>query len=86
MTIDIWVPMAIAAGIAAAVLYRRKGALPAGLIVAVPPLLLVLYVVSSAARRTNDAAQAVLVAAAWLGAAGLAALCTSLWLRRPQNR
>ena len=83
MTIDIWMPMAIAAGIAAAFLYRKSGALAAGMIVAIPPVLLCLY--AGAARPGNEAVQAVWVSVAWLVAAGLAALCTGFWLRRPKR-
>lgn len=84
MAIDVWMPMAIAAGVAAALLYPKRGALPVGVIVAVPPLLLCLYVVTSA-DPSNDTVQAVLVSVAWLVAAGLAALCTSFWLRRSKQ-
>jgi uncharacterized membrane protein HdeD (DUF308 family) len=85
MTIDIWIPLAIAADVVAAFLYRKRSALAAGMIIAAPPVLLCLYVVTSAARPPNDAMEAVLVSAVWLVSAGLAALCTSLWLRRPKR-
>jgi uncharacterized membrane protein HdeD (DUF308 family) len=82
MTINIWIPMAIVAGIAAAFFYRKKDALAATVIVAVPPVLLCLYVV---AERPGEAVQSVWVSGAWLVAAGLAAVCTSFWLHRPKQ-
>jgi uncharacterized membrane protein HdeD (DUF308 family) len=83
MTIDIWVPMAIAAGVAAAFLYRKKRGLLAGSVLAVPPVLLCVYAATS--RPADDALQAVLVSAVWIITAGLAALATFFWFRRPKR-
>jgi predicted membrane-bound mannosyltransferase len=83
MTVDIWMPMAVVAGVGAAFLHRRKREFAAAVIVALPPAFLCGYAVISQPDKLLSAA---LLSTFWLLAGGLAALCTLVLLRFKQAR
>ncbi len=82
MTIDIWMPSAVIAGIIASRFYVNGHSVSAGAIVVIPPILLSLDIVINRATAISTAAG---LSAAWLIAAGAAGL-PLLLLQRKKRR
>lgn len=76
VTIDIWMPMAVLAGVNARILYSRGHRIGAWMVALTGPALLCLY---AAAKSPSHTRAALLILAAWLVAAGLAAVCMYLF-------